>query len=66
MHVLTHEASATPTPPACSEPAAALAGAYWRNIYPLMPGGDRSGDCRPGGPLDEGLVDAPWFASVSS
>jgi hypothetical protein len=46
--------------------ATALAGAYWRNIYPLRPGGDRSGDCRPGGPLDEGLVDAPWFASVSS
>jgi hypothetical protein len=42
------------------------AGAYWRNISPLTPGGYRSGDCRPGGPLDEGLVDAPWFASVSS
>ena len=46
--------------------AAALAGAYWRNVYPLMPDGYRSGDCRPGGPLDEGLADAPWLASVSS
>jgi hypothetical protein len=46
--------------------AAALAAAYWRNIYPLMPDGYRSGDCRPGGPLDEGLADAPWLASVSS
>ena len=42
------------------------AAAYWRNIYPLVPGGYRSGDCRPGGPLDEGLADAPWLASVSS
>jgi hypothetical protein len=46
--------------------AAALAAAYWRNIYPLMPDGYRSGHCRPGGPLDEGLADAPWLASVSS
>jgi hypothetical protein len=38
--------------------AAAPAGAYWRNIYPLMPGGYRSGDRRPGWPLDEGLADA--------
>jgi hypothetical protein len=46
--------------------AAALAATYWRTIYPLMPDGYRSGDCRPGGPLDEGLPDAPWLASVSS
>jgi hypothetical protein len=46
--------------------AAALAAAHWRNIYPLMPDGYRSGDCRPGGRQDEGLPDAPWFASVSS
>jgi hypothetical protein len=39
--------------------AAALAGAYWRNLYPLMPDGYRSDDCRPDGPLDEGLADAP-------
>lgn len=42
--------------------AAGLAATYWRNIYPLMPDGYRSGDCRPGGPLDEGLADAPWRA----
>jgi hypothetical protein len=46
--------------------AAELAAAYWRNIYPLMPEGYRSGDCHPGGPLDERLADAPWLASVSS
>ncbi|HEV3496516.1 MAG TPA: hypothetical protein VHA34_09215 [Actinomycetes bacterium] len=46
--------------------AAGLAATYWRNIYPLMPDGYRSGDCRPGGPLDEGLADAPWLAPVSS
>jgi hypothetical protein len=42
--------------------AAALAAGYWRNIYPLMPDGYRSADCRPGGPLDERLADAPWRA----
>jgi hypothetical protein len=37
---------------------AELAAAYWRNLYPLMPDGYRSADCRLGGPLDEGLADA--------
>jgi hypothetical protein len=46
--------------------AAELAAAYWRDIYPLMPDGYRSADCRPGGPLDEGLADAPWLARTSS
>jgi hypothetical protein len=43
-----------------------LAAAYWRNLYPLMPDGYRSADCRPGGPLDEGLADAPWLARTPS
>ena len=42
--------------------AAALAAAYWRNVYPLMPDGYRSPDCRAGGPMDERLADAPWLA----
>ncbi|HSK35348.1 MAG TPA: hypothetical protein VLA80_01280 [Actinomycetota bacterium] len=46
--------------------AAGLAVTYWRNIYPLMPVGYRSGDCRPGGALDEGLADAPWLAPLPS
>jgi sirohydrochlorin ferrochelatase len=44
--------------------AAALAAAYWANIYPLMPDRYRSGECRPGGAMDERLADAPWLASL--
>lgn len=44
--------------------AAELAAAYWRNIYPLMPDSYRSGECRPGGAMDERLPDAPWLASI--
>jgi hypothetical protein len=40
--------------------ARALAAAYWRTVYPAMPGGYRSSACRPGGALDEQLPDAPW------
>jgi hypothetical protein len=46
--------------------AAELAADYWSNIYPLMPDRYRSGDCRPGGGLDERLADAPWLAPASS
>jgi hypothetical protein len=42
--------------------AAGLALTYWREVYPLMPGGYRSEQCRAGGPMDEGLADAPWLA----
>ena len=31
-------------------------------VYPLMPDGYRSRDCRAGGPMDERLADAPWLA----
>jgi hypothetical protein len=41
-------------------PARALAGAYWRGVYPYLPGGYRSAGCIPGGPLDEHLPDPPW------
>ena len=44
--------------------AAELAGAYWRNVYPLMPEGYRSGKCRAGGAMDERLADAPWLAPL--
>ena len=46
--------------------AAALAAAYWRNVYPLMPDGYRSGECRAGGAMDERLADAPWLAPLPS
>jgi hypothetical protein len=45
-----------------ADAAAGLAATYWRNIYPLMPDGYRSPECRPGGAMDEGLADAPWLA----
>ncbi len=42
-------------------PAAhALAVTYWLTVYPDMPDGYRSTDCRPGGSLDLHLPNAPW------
>jgi hypothetical protein len=46
--------------------AAGLAVTYWREVYPLMPGGYRSEQCQPGGSMDERLADAPWLASPGS
>ena len=45
-----------------AKPAAAhaLAVTYWLTVYPNMPDGYRSGDCRPGGSLDLRLPDTPW------
>ena len=37
-----------------------LAQTYWREVYPHLSEDYLSPDCRPGGPLDEGLPDAPW------
>jgi len=42
--------------------AHALAVTYWLTVYPNMPDGYRSSDCRPGGSLDLHLPDAPWAA----
>ena len=44
--------------------AAGLAVSYWRDLYPLMPDGYRSPECRAGGAMDERLADAPWLASL--
>lgn len=43
--------------------AAALASRYWTDVYPRMPDAYRSGQCGPGGSLDEGLPGAPWSAA---
>lgn len=50
-----------------AQPAAAhkLAVAYWLTVYPNMPDGYRSSDCRPGGSLDLHLPDAPWAHFVT-
>ena len=37
-----------------------LATFYWETIYPRMPDGYRSDECRSGGTLDENLPNAPW------
>ncbi len=46
-------------PPAAAH---ALAVTYWLTVYPDMPDGYRSDDCRPGGALDLHLPNAPWAA----
>jgi hypothetical protein len=43
--------------------AAALALRYWREVYPGLPEGYVSTDCRPGGELDERLAGAPWVGA---
>ena len=45
---------------ASDDEARALARTYWLDVYPRMPDEYRSGECAPGGPLDEHLPDAPW------
>lgn len=45
---------------ATAEQAVALARQYWREAYPRMPDGYRSGDCGPGGAMDAHLPDPPW------
>lgn len=39
-----------------------LARSYWRMVYPRMPDDYRTGQCAPGGQLDEHLPEAPWGA----
>ena len=46
------------------EQALRLARLYWKTVYPRMSEGYRSADCRPAGPLDEGLLAAPWSPST--
>lgn len=46
---------------ATPDQARALARRYWNEVYPRMPSAYRSGECRPGGALDEGLPTAPWL-----
>ncbi len=45
--------------------AALLAETYWQTVYPRMPDGYRTGDCRDGGKLDERLPLAPWVAGTA-
>jgi hypothetical protein len=45
---------------ATADQARALSTAYWRDIYPSMPGDYRSNECGPGLALDAGVTDPPW------
>jgi hypothetical protein len=45
---------------ATPDEAQRLARLYWRIVYPNMPDDYRTGECAPGGPLDEHLPEAPW------
>lgn len=40
--------------------ARALTDIYWHTVYPSMPAGYRSNECRAGGALDLRGADAPW------
>ncbi|MCW2599403.1 MAG: hypothetical protein JWM02_1232 [Frankiales bacterium] len=42
--------------------AAKLALQYWLTVYPHMPEGYFTQDCKPGGAMDEHLASAPWAA----
>ena len=42
-----------------------LAVTYWRDVYPDMPSGYTTPDCRPGGKLDEGIPTSPWNLAVA-
>jgi hypothetical protein len=45
---------------ATQDGARSMARHYWLEVYPRMPDEYRSGECRPGGALDEHKADAPW------
>jgi hypothetical protein len=45
--------------------AVRLARTYWLTVYPRMPEGYRSAECRPGGALDRVSPDAPWLGGAA-
>lgn len=59
-HAMQHDTSMAEDLGAPPAAAHALAITYWRTVYPNMPDGYTSSDCRPGGSLDLHLPDAPW------
>jgi len=56
-----HDAQTARLLGASPEDARRLARYYWESVYPQMPEGYRSGDCRQGGTLDADSPDAPWL-----
>jgi len=59
-YAMQHDTAMAEIMGASREAAHALAVTYWKTVYPRMPDGYTSGDCRSGGSLDLHLPDAPW------
>jgi hypothetical protein len=59
-HAMQHDSAMAEDLGAPAAAAHALAVTYWHTVYPYMPDGYTSGDCKPGGALDLHLPDAPW------
>ena len=59
-HAMQHDTAMAEDLGAPAAAAHALAVTYWHTVYPYMPDGYTSGDCKPGGALDLHLPDAPW------
>jgi hypothetical protein len=59
-HAMQHDTAMAEDLGAPAAAAHALAVTYWRTVYPYMPDGYTSADCKPGGALDLHLPDAPW------
>jgi hypothetical protein len=59
-HAMQHDTAMAEDLGAPPAAAHALAVTYWHTVYPDMPDGYTSDDCRPGGALDLHLADAPW------
>ncbi|MGZ4591160.1 MAG: hypothetical protein ACXV2I_10275 [Actinomycetes bacterium] len=49
-----------------AEQARELARTYWRDVYPRLSDDYVTGDCAPGGRLDERRADAPWAVGANA
>jgi hypothetical protein len=59
-YAMQHDTAMAEIMGAAPADAHALAVTYWKTVYPLMPDGYTSRECRQGGSLDLHLPDAPW------
>lgn len=59
-YAMQHDAQMARIMGAPADAARKLAVRYWKTVYPHMPDGYTTADCRAGGPLDLHLPDAPW------
>lgn len=59
-YAMQHDTAMAELMGASHEEAHALAVRYWQTVYPRMPDGYTTGECRAGGKDDLHLADAPW------